>query len=336
MEYKKIGRWLLVLLFGVCLLTGCKKNVGTPEDNATTTTEESEETEEVIEEGHLIGFSVIDMENPYYVAMEKAARQFVEDSGNRMVTKNPSSNAKTQEKQIQEMIEEGVEVIFLAPVDWEKITPSLEHLQEAGVKIINIDTPVKESSKVDVYIGSDNRKAGYLCGVDLIQRHPEGGKVAILESPNQNSVNERITGFEEAIAKAENGFEVVARADTNGEIEKAIEAAKEILEKNGEITAIMCGNDQLAIAAKSAVNLEGKTDVSIYGIDGSPEIKKEIAKTDSQVIGTVAQSPINMARHGVEIALLMLENQTFEPLVLEDVFLIHRENVDWYGVDGWQ
>ena len=42
-----------------------------------------------------------------------------------------------------------------------------------------------------------------------VQRFPEGGKVLILECPNTNSINERITGFEEAIA--DQGFEIVAR-----------------------------------------------------------------------------------------------------------------------------
>ena len=36
---------------------------------------------------------------------------------------------------------------------------------------------------VDAYIGSNNVEAGYVCGEDLIERCPEGGKVAILDAP---------------------------------------------------------------------------------------------------------------------------------------------------------
>ena len=42
------------------------------------------------------------------------------------------------------MIDEGIEAIILSLVDWEKITPSLRALKKAGVKIINVDTQVKE------------------------------------------------------------------------------------------------------------------------------------------------------------------------------------------------
>ena len=81
-----------------------------------------------------------------------------------------------------------------------------------------MDTQVKEMEYVDAYIGSDNQKAGYICGEAFDHKCPDGGKIAILECPTQNSINDRITGFEEAIAQAENGFEVVERMDTKGRI----------------------------------------------------------------------------------------------------------------------
>ncbi len=59
------------------------------------------------------------------------------------VGKRSASDADTQAEQIREMINEGINAIFLCPVDWEKITPSLQALQDAGVKIINIDSQVK-------------------------------------------------------------------------------------------------------------------------------------------------------------------------------------------------
>ena len=112
------------------------------------------------------------------------------------------------------MIQEGVDAVFLSPVDWEAITPALEALDEADIPVINVDTQVKSSDLTEAFIGSDNKNAGTVCGENLKIQCPEGGKVVLLECPSQNSVNERITGFEEAIKNA--GFEVVARADAVG------------------------------------------------------------------------------------------------------------------------
>ena len=215
---------LPVIVVLILALSACKKTVGTPEDNAAA----KEDTEEEAEENYVVGFSGIDMENPYFITLEHAIRETLEGEGYRLITKDPGSDCDVQASQIQEMIEEGIHAIILSPVNWEKITPALEELKDAGVKIINVDTQVKEMSYVDAYIGSDNYNAGAICGEDLIERCPEGGKVAILECPTQNSINERITGFEEILATAEKGFEVVAREDTGGEFERALAASKRI------------------------------------------------------------------------------------------------------------
>lgn len=326
---------LAAMLVGIFVLAACKKNVGTPEDNAVS--KEPEENEDIQEEDtYVFGFSGIDMENPYFITLESAVREVLEKNGYTMITKDPASSPELQITQIQEMIDEGADAVFLSPVDWEKITEALKLLKEAGVRIINVDTQVKEMDYVDAYIGSDNREAGYICGEDLISRCPDGGKVAILECPTQNSINDRITGFEEAIAKAEKGFEVVAREDTNGEFEKALEASKAIVADYPDVKAIMCGNDQLAVAAKTAVNLASMDTVVIYGVDGSPDIKKELKKANGQIAGTAAQSPISMGKAAAKTAVNMLNGEEYENEIYVEVFMIDKDNVDMYGVDGWQ
>ncbi|MDO5589468.1 MAG: sugar ABC transporter substrate-binding protein [Lachnospiraceae bacterium] len=332
---KKVAVLLAVLLVCMLGMTACKKNVGTPEDNAKTEDTDEDGNEEE-QEKYVIGFSGIDMENPYFITLESATREAVEAEDSKLITKNPGSDPKKQASQIEEMIKEGIDAIVLSPVDWEKITPSLKKLKEAGVKIINVDTQVKEMSYVDAYVGSDNKNAGYICGEDLIEKCPNGGTVAILECPTQNSMNDRITGFEEAISKAEKGFEVVERADTNGEFNKALKEIEAILKKHPKLTAIMCGNDQVAVAAKTAVNVAGNDKVIIYGVDGSPDIKKELKKRENQIAGTAAQSPINMGKQAGKTAVDILDGKDYEKEVYEDVFMINKDNVDMYGTDGWQ
>ena len=55
---KKISLLLAVLLVCMLGMTACKKDVGTPEDNATA---EEDTDENADQEKYLIGFSVIDM-----------------------------------------------------------------------------------------------------------------------------------------------------------------------------------------------------------------------------------------------------------------------------------
>ena len=337
MKNKKIYMVLALVLFCAGIFAACKKSVGTPEDNAVQESdEELEEEKESEEEVYTFGFSGIDMENPYFITLEASIRESIENEGYRLITEDPESDPELQSEQLKQMVEEGVKTVFLSPVNWEKITPTLRYLKEHDVTIINVDTQVKEMEYVDAYIGSDNKEAGRICGEDLISKRPNGGKIAILECPTQNSINDRITGFEEVIASASKGFEVVAREDTNGEFEKALEVANKIVAEYPDITAIMCGNDQLAVAVKTAVNLSEMDNVLIYGVDGSPDIKKELKKSGSQIAGTAAQSPINMGKTAAKVAFAILNGEDYEKETYEEVFMINKNNVDMYGVDGWQ
>lgn len=325
---KRIWCLIMALMLSTGVLGGCgKKNIGTSEDSAM--------PEETLPEKktYKFGFSCMTMENPYFIILEQSLRQEVEAEGHTMITKDPAADVEKQVQQIDEMIADGIEAIFLCPVSWERITPALEDLKAAGVKIINIDSEVKDSEYIDAYVGSDNKNAGAVCGKDLVEQCPDGGKIVILESPTQNSINDRITGFEGAIANK--GFEVVAREDVQGDLVRAKEAAMRIFAEHKDITAVMCGNDQIALGALVAAHAAGLKELMIYGVDGSPDLKKELVKPDS-VRGTCGQSPIKAGEQAAKIGAAILSGEKYEKKTYEEVFFISAENVEMYGVDGWQ
>lgn len=325
-------RYITVLFLVILLvftLAGCKKHVGTPEDNAQPKAEDEEEAET-----YVFGFSGITMDNPYFITLESAIRERVEDEGCTLITKDPKLDMEKQIAQIDEMIAEGIQAIFLTPIDWEGIEPALRRLKEAKVKIINLDTEAKNFDLVDAYIGSDNKSAGEICGKKLIEAQPDGGRVIILECPTMNSINDRITGFETAIS--DKGFEIVGREDVQGDLNNAIVQAKKLLSEHEDITAIMCGNDQIALGALVAAQSMNRTELVIYSVDGSPDLKKELVKANTLIAGTSAQSPIQIAKDAVETAFLVLEGDVYNKATYEEVFFIDKDNVDIYGVDGWQ
>lgn len=330
MKRKLLITFFTVMLAGA-MLTGCKQNVGTPEDNPVVDTEEMEESEE--ETGYVFGYSSIDLENEYFSTLGLAIEEALGEEG-RVISKSADTDANLQAQQIQEFIEKGVDAVFLTPVDWEAITTSLEALDEAGIPVINLDTQVKESELVDAFIGSDNMNAGTVCGEDLIEKCPDGGKVLILECTDRNSVIERINGFERAISNA--GFEVLDRADARAEKDTAKDLMSEFLKKYPEIDAIMCGNDTMALGAMEAVKESGREGILIYGIDGSPDVKAEIGKTDGLITATSAQSPIGMGKDAVKVALSIMSGEEYKSEIYEETFLINKDNIDLYGTDGWQ
>lgn len=328
---KKFLKVLALTTACFMLFTACKKEVEISGKEPVNNTEVETEVEV---EKYDFAYSCITMDNPYFIALESSLRAGLEAEGHTLITKDAQNDAKLQDEHITELIEQGVDAVFLSPVDWIEITASIEKLNEAGIKIINIDTKVQAIDKINAYIGSDNTNAGYLCGEDLLERLPNGGKIVIVECPNRNSINERIQGFEKAIAKK--GFEVVARIDGHGNLEDALPQVEEVLKNNLDVAAIMCGNDPCALGALVAANTVGANEVIIYGIDGSPEVKKELVKDNSQIAATVGQSTESMAQEAVSVALKLISDEKIEKMTYIETFLITKENVAEYGIDKWQ
>ena len=331
----KFKRWAagiaaLLLILSMGLISCAKPAGGTPEDNPVP--QEEEEEEEIV--SYKFGFSCISMENPYYETLEASIREAIEESGSTLISRDPKGDSTAQIQQIRDMIADGIQAIFLCPVDWEKIAPALTELKEADIEIINLDTQVQDREEVDAYVGSDNINAGVICGEKLIEAAPDGGQVVILECTTQNSIIDRINGFEETIAGK--GFEVVERSETGGKKDEAKTQMARILKEQDHITAVMCGNDQIALGALEAIEEAGRSEMMIYSVDGSPKLKQELAKDGSLVVGIAAQSPINIGKSAITVALQIMNGERYEKETLEEVLFIDRSNVGMYGVDGWQ
>ena len=331
----KFKRWAagitaLLLILSMGLISCAKPAGGTPEDNPVP--QEEEEEEEIV--SYKFGFSCISMENPYYETLEASIREAIEESGSTLISRDPKGDSTAQIQQIRDMIADGIQAIFLCPVDWEKIAPALTELKEADIEIINLDTQVQDREEVDAYVGSDNINAGVICGEKLIEAAPDGGQVVILECTTQNSIIDRINGIEETIAGK--GFEVVERSETGGKKDEAKTQMARILKEQDHITAVMCGNDQIALGALEAIEEAGRSEMMIYSVDGSPKLKQELAKDGSLVVGIAAQSPINIGKSAVTVALQIMNGERYEKETLEEVLFIDRSNVGMYGVDGWQ
>ena len=81
---KKIFSIFLVMVLCIGMTAGCKKNVGTSQDNAIA--EEDDDSKEEAK-SYRFGFSCITMENPYYITLEQALREAVEAQGSTLVTR---------------------------------------------------------------------------------------------------------------------------------------------------------------------------------------------------------------------------------------------------------
>ena len=284
-------------------------------------------------EGNLIGYTCMDGTNPFFVTLEGAIREVVEANGDELISLDPQNSNENQISQIEDLISRGIVAIFLNPVDRDGVIAGLDLLKEANIPIFGFDTEVADMSYLVSYAGSDNYNAGYVCGVDLAEKCPDGGEIIVLDSPTMQSVVDRTDGFLQAIEDSGVPFEIVAQIDSMGNQEQGNLNGTDALTANPDAIAIFGGNDPTALGAYAAAEAAG-SDALIYGVDGSPDVKALVA--EGGITGTGAQSPINIGKTIAEVYYQWLAGEEVEERYPIETFMINADNVAEYGTDGWQ
>lgn len=284
-------------------------------------------------EPRIFGATYMTRNNPYFDVLHEAIQEVVEANGDILISRNPCQDQEKQNGQILEMIEEGMQVLFLNPVDLDKVRPALEACKEAGVVVIDIDTMVKDMEYVTAAIETDNYQAGVLCAQDMMNRM-DHARIVVINNPIQASINNRIQGFMDTVADYP-AYKVIAEAGGAGEFEVSADAMAVLLKKNIDFDVVMGGNDPTALGALATLQQYHREDgVLIYGIDGSPDFKSMLKL--GYVTATSVQSPKTIGRVAAETAYQYLDGQKVDPYISIEPTLITRENLGDYEINGWQ
>ncbi len=285
------------------------------------------------ESAHKFGATYMTMNNPFFEVINETIRATVESNGDMLLTRDPALDAVRQTQQIYDLIDEGVEAIFIAPVDFEKIIPAIEYGREKGIKIIFVDTEIYNESLADCIVVSDNYYAGVLCAEYLLQRKEEG-RVLFFEHPTTKSSNDRVEGFVDTI-KMNGRFDIVDRLDYAGQLEIAMPLMIDELKKGTDFDAVFCINDVGALGVMAALKDYGRLDdISVLGVDGAPEAKSMIK--EKIMLATSAQYPSEIGQNAVDQLYNMIEGRPVEKKIKVSVNLISEENINEFSTKGWQ
>ena len=72
-----------------------------------------------------LGAVYMTLNNPFYEVIDAEIRTVVENHGDVLISRNPALDVDKQIEEIKNLIDDGVELIFINPVDWTKIEPAL-------------------------------------------------------------------------------------------------------------------------------------------------------------------------------------------------------------------
>ena len=278
-----------------------------------------------------LGAVYMTLNNPFYEVIDEEIRTVVENHGDILISRDPALSVKRQVEEIRELIDLGVELIFINPVDWTKVEPALELAHAAKIPVIAIDTNVEDDSLVVCTVVSDNYNAGVQCAEHLL-KNSSGGKIALLKHSQARSSIDRIQGFLDKIAENKN-FQVVVESECLGQLEVAMPAMEKMIQTHPEINIVMALNDPAAMGALAALQNINRRDVKVYGVDGVPETKEMIFS--GRMTATAGQSPRQIGKLAANRAYKILAGESVEKIIKLPTKLLSAENISATDLESW-
>ncbi len=254
-----------------------------------------------------------------------------------------NSDTDTQLKQAQEMIDNGVEVLVVIPVNQEKAGDIVKLAHQNYVPVISYDRLIRNCN-LDYYISTDNIAIGEL-QADYLTKIKPVGKYGIIggSTVDNNAYLLNLGQMNVLQPLVEKGdIEIVFNKFTNSwSLHEGYEIIKEYLSTPGaELDAIIASNDVLAQGAISALkefNLAGSVLVAgqdadiaairnIVGGNQTMTVYKPIeslafAAADAAVKISNGEAPSNMN-------ITVNNGKRLVPAILLKAQIVHKQNIN--------
>lgn len=285
------------------------------------------------ENSYLIGASYMTMNNEFYTIMSEEITDRVEAEGDRMILRDPALNLERQIQQINDMLDMGIDLLILTPVDVGGLNGVLRRAREEGVYVVVLDTNVDDEELVDCTITSDNYQAGVLVGEYFLAQN-EKADIIVMTHEATKSGQDRVDGFLDTVLQNEN-MKVAEEIECEGQLEIAMPALQQAIDGGVVFDSVFCLNDLSSVGVAAALDENGLLgEIQIYGVDGSPDAKALIA--EEMMEATSAQFPSEIGKAASDAIYSLLNGEAVEKNILVPVQLITRDNVEQFGVDRWQ
>lgn len=286
-----------------------------------------------VEEKQVIALVMKTLTNPFFIEMERGARDAERELGVRLVVKTVAQETSIQQQIgiVEDLIRDRVDAIVITPGDSVELVPVLKRAQDAGIVVINIDNRLdQEFSRVsgltDVpFISVDNEQGAYAAVQTLTRPMTVPTQIAILEGIRKaGNAIERNNGALRAI-RSQPLAELVAMETAHWKIDEAYNVTRQMFEQHPQIKALFCANDMMALGAVQYLLETGRKDVNVVGYDALEQALAAVK--EGSLVATVDQQAAEQGYQGVLFAHRALRGERQPGVVLIDTRLVTADSL---------
>jgi ribose transport system substrate-binding protein len=267
----------------------------------------------------------------FYISMQCGVQAEASKLGVKVNTQGPQKFDPTLQKPIVDsVVASDPDAIVIAPTDVTAMQTPLDAAAAKGIKIVLVDTTLKDPSIAASGIASDNLGGGKAAFQAIKQLNPKGGKVLVMSTdPGISTVDARVKGFEDAV-KADSSFKYVGVQYSHDDPATAAQLTSAALQKDPDLVGIFATNLFAAEGSATGLRQAGKAGkVKIVGFDAGPNQVKALKEGTVQAL--VAQQPATIGQYGVDAAVATLDGGEVPKSVQTGFSVITKDNVDGDG-----
>lgn len=272
----------------------------------------------------VIGVTLLTQTHAFFKDIEAGVRDAAARHGFDVAVVACEMDPARQAAQIEDFVAQRVAAILAAPCDSTAIVPALAAPERAGIPVFTADIAAL-GGKVVAHVASDNVQGGRLAGQTLGELLGGRGKVVIIDHPTVASVQERVRGFEEAIARFP-GITIVARQSSDGQRARATQVMEDMLQAHADLAGVFGINDDSALGALSVLDAARRQDVVVVGYDATDEAQAAIRR-GSPLKADVIQYPRQIGGKAVEMIVRHLAGETVPARVDVEVGIVTAQSL---------
>ncbi|MDW6025342.1 sugar ABC transporter substrate-binding protein [Mesorhizobium sp. BAC0120] len=220
-----------------------------------------------------VGLIQIDLSNPFHLGEVEGAKEAARRAGFDLVVTSGEGDVTKQIQAMENLINEGVNVISINFIDAAAFGPTMAKAAAAHIPVICLHSKIDGCAAT---LGFDERYTGKIVGeyaAQLLKKRYNGevkGEVANLQGLLGQGLNtDRSGGFTDVMAQYP-GVKVVAQEPTNWDPTKAVSITENWMTAYPNLDLIYGNSDSLTVPAAKVVERAGKQDqVMIVSVDGT-------------------------------------------------------------------
>lgn len=265
----------------------------------------------------------------FYITMDCGVRAEAKKLGATVTTEGPAKFDATLSRPILEaVVAKKPDAILIAPNDVNAMQKPLEAAAKKGIKIVLVDTTVKDPKFAVSEISSNNLAGGAAAFKAVQQLVPGGGKVlGIGVKPGISTTDARDKGFKDAAVASGGKYTFIGQEYSDNEPSKAAQITTAAIAANPDLKAIFASNLFSAQGAATGIKQAGKEgEIVVIGFDAGPD--QVAALKDGTVQALIAQQPYNIGVQGVQQAVKALNGQKTKKKITTGFTILTKNNVD--------